>query len=74
MVNKARLVKAARMQESLRIAKQEGRKMKFATRVHNVCAISGRPRGYLRKFGVSRIVLRELISQGAIPGMRRSSW
>lgn len=43
-------------------------------RVRNRCAVSGRPRGYYRKMGLSRIALRELASIGAIPGMTKSSW
>ena len=45
-----------------------------ATRVRNRCALSGRPRGYYRKFGLSRIAVRELASSGQIPGMVKSSW
>lgn len=44
------------------------------TRLRNRCAISGRPRGYMRKFGVSRIAFRELASGGHIPGIRKASW
>lgn len=44
------------------------------TRLRNRCALSGRPRGYYRKLGLSRIALRELASQGLIPGMTKSSW
>ncbi len=44
------------------------------TRMCNRCAITGRPRGFLRKFGVSRITFRELASQGLIPGVTKSSW
>ena len=43
-------------------------------RVRNRCLISGRPRGYYRKLKMSRIALRELASQGLIPGMVKSSW
>ena len=43
-------------------------------RVRNRCDVSGRPRGYYRKLGVSRIALRELGSQGKIPGLVKSSW
>ncbi len=43
-------------------------------RVVNRCSQTGRPRGYLRKFGVSRIALRELALQGQIPGVVKSSW
>ena len=44
------------------------------TRIRNRCEISGRPRGYYRKFQVSRIALRELGNQGIIPGLTKSSW
>ncbi len=43
-------------------------------RVRNRCSQSGRSRGYLRKFGVSRIALRDLALQGQIPGVVKSSW
>ena len=45
-----------------------------ATRIRNRCALTGRPRGYYRKFKLSRIALRELASAGQIPGMVKSSW
>lgn len=44
------------------------------TRIKNRCQISGRPRGYYRKFGVSRLVLREMALRGEIPGLKKSSW
>ncbi|MNI36470.1 Alternate 30S ribosomal protein S14 [compost metagenome] len=44
------------------------------TRQKNRCAVSGRPRGYLSKFQVSRIVFRELALKGQIPGITKSSW
>ena len=43
-------------------------------RVRNRCEVSGRPRGYYRKVGMSRIALRELGSAGLIPGLVKSSW
>src|SRR5271169_2077663 len=43
-------------------------------RVRNRCTLSGRPRGYYRKFKLSRIALRDLASSGQIPGMVKSSW
>ena len=43
-------------------------------RVRNRCILTGRPRGYYRKFGLSRIALRELASQGQVPGVVKSSW
>ncbi len=44
------------------------------TRVRNRCVLSGRPRGYYRKFGLSRIAVRELGLNGEIPGLTKSSW
>ncbi|GFO80687.1 30S ribosomal protein S14 [Methyloceanibacter sp.] len=44
------------------------------TRIHNRCDLSGRPRGYYRKLRMSRIALRDLASNGLIPGMVKSSW
>jgi small subunit ribosomal protein S14 len=45
-----------------------------ATRIRNRCEITGRPRGYYRKLGVSRIAMRDLGSKGLIPGLVKSSW
>jgi len=45
-----------------------------AVRVRNRCALSGRPRGYKRKYGVSRLTFRELALAGKIPGVTKSSW
>ena len=44
------------------------------TRVRNRCALTGRARAYYRKFGISRLMLREMASQGLIPGVTKSSW
>ena len=43
-------------------------------RIKNRCAVSGRARGYMRPFGVSRIVFRELAREGRIPGVKKASW
>lgn len=43
-------------------------------RLRNRCAISGRPRGYIRYFGISRIEFRQLASKGLIPGVKKASW
>jgi small subunit ribosomal protein S14 len=45
-----------------------------ATRIHNRCVITGRPKAYYRKLKMSRIALRELGSKGMIPGLLKSSW
>lgn len=44
------------------------------TRLHNRCNVTGRPRGYMRKFGLSRIAFRELALDGKIPGVVKASW
>jgi small subunit ribosomal protein S14 len=43
-------------------------------RLHNRCKITGRPKGYLRQFGISRIQFREMASAGLIPGLKKASW
>ena len=43
-------------------------------RLHNRCRITGRPRGYMRQFGISRITFREMASAGLIPGVKKASW
>ncbi|MEO5790129.1 MAG: 30S ribosomal protein S14 [Gelidibacter sp.] len=43
-------------------------------RLHNRCKLTGRPRGYIRTFGISRVMLREMANQGLIPGVRKASW
>jgi small subunit ribosomal protein S14 len=43
-------------------------------RQHNRCKLTGRPKGYMRQFGVSRITFRELASAGLIPGVKKASW
>ena len=43
-------------------------------RLHNRCKITGRPKGYMRQFGISRITFREMASAGLIPGVKKASW
>ena len=45
-----------------------------SVRLHNRCSITGRPKGYLRQFGISRIQFREMASAGLIPGVKKASW
>ncbi len=47
---------------------------KFAIRQHNRCKLCGRPKGYMRRFGVCRICFRELAWRGEIPGVTKASW
>jgi small subunit ribosomal protein S14 len=50
------------------------RKPKFKVRAYNRCRRCGRPRGYIRKFGICRICFRELALNGDIPGVTKASW
>lgn len=43
-------------------------------RLHNRCKLTGRPKGYMRQFGLSRITFREMASAGLIPGVKKASW
>ncbi|MDF9795559.1 small subunit ribosomal protein S14 [Catalinimonas alkaloidigena] len=43
-------------------------------RLHNRCKLTGRPKGYMRKFGISRVTFREMASNGKIPGVTKASW
>ncbi len=43
-------------------------------RLHNRCKLTGRPKGYMRQFGISRICFREMASAGLIPGVKKASW
>ncbi len=74
MVRKALIIKQQKLMERYLLAKKEGRKMKFSTRVYNRCELTGRPRGYMRDFGMSRCCFREYAEKGWIPGLRKSSW
>ncbi len=75
-------LKAMTVDQSLSMEERFNAQLKLAalprnsskTRVRNRCEISGRPRAYYRKLRMSRIALRELSSQGLIPGMTKSSW
>ncbi len=43
-------------------------------RLHNRCQLTGRPRGYMRQFGISRVTFREMALEGKIPGVKKASW
>ncbi len=47
---------------------------RYATQAHHRCGICGRPRAYMRKFGMCRICFRKLASIGQVPGVKKSSW
>ena len=61
------------MATTAKIAK-EAKTLKFKIRHRNRCHLCGRPRGYLRKFGICRLCFRQLALKGDIPGVVKSSW
>ncbi|MDX1631159.1 MAG: type Z 30S ribosomal protein S14 [Thermoanaerobaculia bacterium] len=61
------------MATKAQIAKSK-KEPKFSTRHRNRCQVCGRPRGYMRKFGLCRICFREMALQGYLPGVTKSSW
>jgi small subunit ribosomal protein S14 len=71
----AKRVKDAKIEEKFRQAREKKTVMpKFSTRRHNRCKLCGRPRAYLRKFGICRLCFRGLALRGEIPGVSKSSW
>ena len=53
---------------------REDKKLKYKIQYRNRCRICGRPRGYMRKFGLCRICFREYALRGEVPGVRKASW
>ena len=53
---------------------RETKKLKYKIRYRNRCRLCGRPRGYMRKFGICRLCFREHAHKGNIPGVRKASW
>ena len=72
IINNKKLPLEERFKAQLKLTKLP--KNSARTRIRNRCEISGRPHGVYRKLKISRIALRELASQGKIPGMTKSSW
>ena len=75
------MAKVSKIEKNKRLARQQTlyrqagvkRPNKFSTRVVNRCALTGRPRGYLRYFGLSRLTFRELANRGELPGVVKAS-
>jgi len=74
MAKKSLISKCNRRQRKHLEAIQAGRKPQFPTRVYNRCQVCGRPRGFIRRFGMCRICVRQLAADDAIMGLRKSSW
>ncbi|MFA6272836.1 MAG: 30S ribosomal protein S14 [Patescibacteria group bacterium] len=69
---------AAKRKELIEAGDQEGLRLlprdSNPTRLHNRCFMTGRPRGFLRKFGLGRLAFRKLAHEGKIPGLTKASW
>jgi small subunit ribosomal protein S14 len=65
-------VQAAKWDAMMALQKMPANSSKV--RVHNRCGLTGRPRGYMRKFGISRVTFREMALAGKIPGVKKASW
>ncbi len=74
MVDKYAAKRAALKAEGDYIGLQKLPKNASPVRLHNRCKLSGRPKGYMRLFGLSRINFREMAGQGLIPGIKKASW
>lgn len=81
------MVKRTELKEKIRLAAATGEidfesqvalaalpKNSNPIRMHNRCQLTGRPKGYMRQFGISRIQFREMASNGLIPGVKKASW
>ncbi len=79
-VKRAKLVaKYAKKREALKaegdyVGLQKLPKNSMPIRMHNRCSLTGRPKGYMRQFGISRITFREMALKGLIPGVKKASW
>ena len=56
------------------LIEKNNRKPKFAVRTRNRCTRCGRPRAFIRKFGICRICVRQMSLNGEVPGVRKASW
>lgn len=74
LVNKYAAKRAQLLKEGNYEALQALPKNASPVRLHNRCKITGRPKGYMRQFGLSRIQFREMASKGLIPGVKKASW
>lgn len=66
---RAQLKEEGRWEELQKLPKNSSK-----VRLHNRCKLTGRPRGYMRQFGISRVLFREMANKGLIPGVSKASW
>ena len=59
---------------SVVILNAHANQIEYVKRLHNRCKLTGRPKGYMRKFGINRVTFRKMALEGKIPGLTKSSW
>ena len=74
MATTAKIAKSRERAEAIKLAHEQKKKPKFACRHRNRCWRCGRPRGFLRKYGICRLCFRQLALNGEIPGVVKASW
>ena len=74
MATLAKIAKDVKQAEKNKQAREHKTKAKFACRLRNRCWRCGRPRGFLRKYGICRLCFRQLALNGEIPGVVKASW
>ncbi len=74
MAKTSLIIKCERRQKAHKKAIDQGKAPKMPTRTYNRCKNCGRPKGYMKKFGICRICFRELAQKGEIMGVRKCSW
>jgi small subunit ribosomal protein S14 len=74
MATLAKIAKDEKQAEKNKRAREHNQKAKFACRLRNRCWRCGRPRGFLRKYGICRLCFRQLALNGEIPGVVKASW
>ncbi len=74
LVDKYSAKRAELIEASDYVGLQKLPKNSSPVRLHNRCKLTGRPKGYMRIFGISRVTFREMANHGLIPGVRKASW
>jgi small subunit ribosomal protein S14 len=74
MAKTSKMVRDIKMEAARMLAREQKKKPKMACRIRNRCWRCGRPRAFLRKFGICRLCFRQLALNGEIPGVVKASW
>jgi small subunit ribosomal protein S14 len=74
MATTAKIAKSRERADAIKLALEQKKKPKFACRLRNRCWRCGRPRAFLRKYGICRLCFRQLALNGEVPGVVKASW